>query len=874
MLNIRTKKKHLRNKEVKNTDSSNKRRKTTKKRFGTGGEGVLKATGQNALSVGKTAINTVANPLTSLRKGANYLKNKGKFALTYLVNTSDLDRMIYKNSNFIHLVPTEKLNNIYYENEEKSVSELGSAAKYARDSAIKLKEKTEMAINKGLTNIKEKGAAIATGAKELKEKTEMAINKGLTNIKEKGAAIATGARTAIGDIATNTGAVAKKLKERTETAINTGLTNIKEKGAAIATGARTAIGDIATNTGAVAKKLKDTGTEAFNKINPINQKNLETVKEGLNKARETGSKALTSLWDTINKAGEKNKFNKGDGRFEKIFASVGKKLDNAQFDLDYDQQPGLTKPAMKKQTWIEAAYDKSNVLNDVLRETLTAKTGYVNANVADVIGDYFREVEEDLALIRNNPSESKKRKRKKGKGQEKQKKFMAIENEISKEQKFEISKGLLELVHDLIPESESGNSLKHVLIFLNETNFNSRTMLENPGSQSKFHSRNDIKYVEESLGGSKKCTNKNKRKQKGGGDIQMNNGDIVRNIDKLFNTDVESSCTIANGSDGKVDLIMKDMKDKMEVENAFSVLFFDIGIWDTDVKQKMETIEAILKENGIIIGDPEFTFGEWKLTATFRLKGFDNDYGIFVKQKEDFNLINGLDMAKPMADKEGNKPILAKDNNEQTIRNTIEGIDTTNNGTDTTNNKNENVDTNNDLNDNKLAKNVDPNNDLLLGSNRGRDTTSDNENVDTNLNISNSQISLADKATETALSILKDVLEKIKKKNTNTIVEPKNVNDQNVNDQNVNDQNVNDQNVNDQINNTIVKSNNEQNDQNDNNPDNTSEIPNTNSNSNTNTNNTNLGNSLLAILPEDQIQAKDEIGYFTANSNGIVLGGA
>ena len=130
---MRTKKKYLQK------DPLNKRRKTSKNRLDAGG--LLNATGQNIISLGKNAANIASNPLTSLRKGANYLKNKGKYALTYLVNSSDLDRLIYKNSNFIHLVPTEILNNIYYENEVKTgESEIAYAARKTADAARKTKE--------------------------------------------------------------------------------------------------------------------------------------------------------------------------------------------------------------------------------------------------------------------------------------------------------------------------------------------------------------------------------------------------------------------------------------------------------------------------------------------------------------------------------------------------------------------------------------------------------------------------------------------------------------------------------------------------------------------------------------------------------------
>jgi len=710
---MRTKKKHSRNKEVKKTDSpSNKRRKTSKNHRFVAGVGPLEATGQNVVSGIKTAINTVANPISSLKKGVNYLKNKGKFALTYLVNTSDLDRMIYKNSNFIHLVPTEKLNDIYYENKEKKVSEVVSAVTKTKEAIQNLGTKVSETVNAAATNVK--------------------------NTLEK-----------INPINENTIAAASLVKEATQAAV---------KG--------------------VVKAVK-----------------------------ETGSDAISSAWETINTKGVKraDKFKKGDGRFEKMFAAVGRKADNAQFDLDFDQRPGLTKPEMKKQTWIEAAYDKSNVLNDVLRETLTAKTGYVNANVADVIGDYFREVEEDLALIRNASSESKKRKRKRGQGQNKEKKIMAIENEIAKEQKFEISKGLLEIAHDLIPfDSESEPNSKHVLIFLNDVHFEDKNFLENPGSQSKFHIRNNIEYSkgeegEEGEGeeeedeesgegeeevqaggsnrrnntgsvsnrrnntgsvsnrrnntsyhlskskgkrkgkGSKKRANKKKKKQKGG-TIKNENG-VIDDITTLFSTDGEegiNSCTIANGMEDKANLIMEDMLEG--AKNAFSLLFFDMGIWQSDEEKNMESIETIITENGIIIGDPEFDFGEWILSATFQLKGFDDMYGIFVKQPDDFERINGLDLVEP-------KP---KDKDD--------GEDNDEDGHEGNNNDRINV---YDIKDEEKKKD---DNTLQIEDGSQNQKAPELENSTTT--ISTPQL-LSDRILETALTILKESLSKSKSKEKN-----------------------------------------------------------------------------------------------------------
>jgi len=588
---MRTKKKHLpKNKEVKEKDySSKKRRKTAKKRLEeVGGDGFLNSIKENTISGVKNAANIAANPLTSLRKGANYAKNKGKFALTYLVNTSDLDRMIYKNSNFIHLVPTEKLNDIYYENEVKTGdSEIVYAAK-----------KTKEAIGKLGTNVKDAAVVVANKTKETLE----------------------------------------KLNPINETTI-----------AAAKSAAKAAVmGAVAV--GEVAKIAKDKGKEA-----------------------------LKSIWSTINQPITEG-VSKGDGKYETTFGEVGskfgRKLDTMALSLDFDQ-PGLTKPAIKKRTKITANYAPSNIYKDVLVESLASEEVYDNATIFDIASNNLTELDEYLGLLQKTASASNKRKRKKGKGKgpEKQQKVMIIENEIAKEQKFEISKALLEILYEIIPpsKSESESDNKNILIFLNGDHLNNKKFLENVGSPSKFVQKN-IEYSKDGVeGGSnrrnnthlggegsnrrnnthltvnKKKKNKKQKKQKGG--TLKVNGETITNISALFEDPPDNNnCIVADGTNVK--FILADLATK-ENPKAFSLLFFDIEVYESqnNVTDNMSNITSILKENGIIVGDPGFEkFGDWKKMGTFKLKGFDEIYGIFVKSREHFLPVTGIDRVEPVVE--------------------------------------------------------------------------------------------------------------------------------------------------------------------------------------------------------------------------------
>ena len=642
MLNTRTKKKHLQKKDL-----LKKKRKTSKHRYFVG-SGILDSTKENIISVGKNVTNTLSNPLTSFRKGANYLKNKGKFALTYLVNTSDLDRIVYKNSNFIHLVPTEILNNIYYENEVKEgESEIAYAAR--RTSA--------------------------------------------------------------------------------------------------------AVGTLAKNTRDAAIKAKDVAKEAAIKAAEAATKAKDVALRGLNVVKDEGAKALSSVWKAINETGTRNRDNDiTNGKFETSLGAVGRKLDNVQLSLDFDQQPGLSKPSMKKQTWVEATYDKSNVLNNVLNEVLTANTGYVNANVADVLGDYFREVEEDLALISKSASASNKRKRKKGKGQNKEKKILAFENEISKEQKYEIPKGMLEILYDLVIKDTTNPEIldfKNVLLFLTAEHLKSNTFLQNPGSRPTFEVRKDIESVVEdegdvSGGGKGKRKGKrssSKKKKQIGGTIKID-GTKIDNIVSLLSPEegeLQNVCTIADGS--QVDSILTDLNRMLEDEETekykFSLLFFDINIWDDNDKKNMENIQNIIKENGIIVGDPVFTFGQWELKATFKIKGFDDKYGIFVKDIKHFYPITGIDMEK--------------ENAKQVIKE-VEGEGKVDGKVDENGNVNGKVDETVINNNNNRNGEEDENTGVKLNNNSSSDNLKPNTNE------------LADIITKIAVLQLKDILEKKKEK--------------------------------------------------------------------------------------------------------------
>ena len=382
-----------------------------------------------------------------------------------------------------------------------------------------------------------------------------------------------------------------------------------------------------------------------------------------------GSNFMKRLWDRFNKKSDKQQ-NDPDvhGKLERAFAEVGKKLDKIQLAFDFDPYPGYSKPAVKKQTWVEATYDKSNVLNDVLREVLTTETGYTNANIADIIGDYFREVEEDLALIR--ASASKKKKGDKQKPDKTPKKRMAIETEISKEQKFEIQKALLSMLHDLIHSSpeEDPSSQPQVLLFLNDENMKNPKFLENDDSPSKFEESKKIKHVPDEppySGGKKK---KAKKQQKGGAiqleDIQISEINIENLLDKS-----KKNCIIAEGKD--VDKILADFSQipSDKAKNVFSLLFFDLNIWTDNEgpKKNMGIIESIIHEDGIIIADPEFTFNTRVLQATFKLKGVDGQYGVFAKEDRHFNLVDGLDIVSP---KNRPKPVAVDTSNE-----VVDGVD-------------------------------------------------------------------------------------------------------------------------------------------------------------------------------------------------------
>ena len=648
---MRTKKKHLRYLQKKKT------RKTSKNRLDAGG--LFDSTKENVVSLGKNAIEIASNPLTSLRKGVNYAKNKGKFALTYLVNTSDLDRIVYKNSNFIHLVPTEILNNVYYENKEKKGdSEIAYAAK----------------------------RTVEVGKQAIKAANDAAITVG------------TQAR---------------------EAAIKT--------------------------------------KEVLGKLNPVNETTIAAAKSALNGAAigavaigqvakvaaDKGSEVASSIWKTINDKGTfKRQRDTTNGKYETIFAAVGRKADHVQMDLDFDHQPGLTKKPIKKQTIINATYEPSNITKDVLNETLTPITIYSkDATAIDIMNHEIANLEENLALIRNHASTSNKKKRKKGKKQQKQQKQMVFENEISKEQKFEISKGLLEMVYDMIP---SDSDSKKVLILLNETNFKKKTFLKNVNSTSDFDAQHNIQYVEEGEGegteGGSSRKKKKKQKQKGGA-IKLEEDDtLIRDPSELSLTESENSCIIGDGSAGKANNILADLV-KIRVENNFSLLFFDINIWEEQSEINMKDIEPIIRDNGIIIGDPIFDFGDWKKRGSFKLKVSDDIYGVFVKNSKDFNPITGIDLEDPPLE-EKKEVVNENEVNENEVNE---------------NEVNENEVNENEVNENEVNENGEDNNSIVNNQSGNPEINDNTETVS-----SNPSNNLVGNIEKTAVLILKDILDKHK----------------------------------------------------------------------------------------------------------------